>query len=115
MNLLGLTFKEDCADLRNSKVVDIVRELESYGVEVFVHDPHADFEEAQREHAVHLHAWDSLPVADALVLAVAHGHYRSAGLATLACKLKDDGCIVDVKSMFPKLDVERSGRRVWRL
>ena len=115
MNVLGLTFKEDCADLRNSKVVDLVRELESYGVEVFVHDPHADFEEAQREHAVQLHAWDSLPVADALVLAVAHRYYRSAGLASLAEKLKDGGCIVDVKSILDRADVEAAGRRVWRL
>ena len=115
VNVLGLTFKEDCADLRNSKVVDIVRELQSYGIEVFVHDPHADSGEAQREHALELHAWDSLPVADALVLAVAHRHYRSAGLATLASKLKLDGCIVDVKSMFAKTEVEAAGRRVWRL
>ncbi len=115
VNVLGLTFKEDCADLRNSKVVDIVRELESYGVEVFVHDPHADAHEAQREHGLRLDGWEGLPVADALVLAVAHRHYRSVGLSSLVSKLKEGGCIVDVKSMLDRAEVETAGRRVWRL
>ena len=74
--MLGLTFKENCADLRNSKVVDIIRELQAYGVEVFVHDPQADAEEAMHEYGVRLVRWDDLPRADAIVAAVAHREFR---------------------------------------
>src|ERR1035437_588372 len=72
VNVLGLTFKENCADLRNSKVADVINELKSYGVEVFVHDPYADPEEALAEYGVNLLAWADLPSADAIVAAVSH-------------------------------------------
>jgi UDP-N-acetyl-D-galactosamine dehydrogenase len=72
VNVLGLTFKEDCADLRNSKVGDVINELKTYGVEVFVHDPYADADEAMHEYGVRLFAWDELPRADAIVAAVSH-------------------------------------------
>jgi UDP-N-acetyl-D-galactosamine dehydrogenase len=71
--VLGLTFKEDCPDLRNSRVIDVIRELESYGVEVLVHDPVADAKEAEHEYGVSLHAWKDLPRGDAIVAAVAQG------------------------------------------
>jgi len=76
VNVLGLTFKENCADLRNSKVGDVINELKSYGVEVFVHDPYADPEEAMHEYGVRLTAWDDLPRADAIVAAVSHKPFR---------------------------------------
>jgi UDP-N-acetyl-D-glucosamine/UDP-N-acetyl-D-galactosamine dehydrogenase len=79
--VLGLTFKEDCADVRNSKVVDIIDELRSYGVDVAVHDPQADAAEAQAECGVALCAFDALPRADAIVVAVAHREYRSLDAA----------------------------------
>jgi UDP-N-acetyl-D-galactosamine dehydrogenase len=73
VNVLGLTFKEDCPDLRNSHVIDVIRELQDYGCEVTVHDPLADPQEAAHEYGARLVAWDQLPVtADALVCAVAH-------------------------------------------
>src|SRR5512143_1986123 len=70
--VLGLTFKENCPDLRNSRVIDIIRELQSYGVRVSVHDPLADRREAVHEYGVELRSWDELPRADAIVAAVAH-------------------------------------------
>src|SRR3954465_13311670 len=73
VNVLGLTFKENCADLRNSKVIDIIHELKSFGAEVFVHDPQADPHDAMADLGVELCAWDALPRADAMVAAVAHG------------------------------------------
>ena len=115
VNVLGLTFKEDCADLRNSKVVDIINELKSYGVEVFVHDPQADGVEAQHEYGVALTPWDDLPRADAVVAAVAHREYRALGVSRIAERLVPHGCFIDVKAAFAQADLESHGLRTWRL
>jgi UDP-N-acetyl-D-glucosamine/UDP-N-acetyl-D-galactosamine dehydrogenase len=115
VNVLGLTFKEDCADIRNSKVVDIVAELRSYGVEVFVHDPQADAAEAAHEYGLRLSAWDELPRADAIVAAVAHRDYRALPLDAIAGRLVPGGCFVDVKAAFPEAELKARGWRVWRL
>ena len=115
VNVLGLTFKENCADLRNSKVVDIIHELRSYGVEVFVHDPEADAEEAMREYGVRLLDWDDLPRADAIVAAVAHRSYRQLGVEDLTRKLAKGGCFIDVKAGFDAAELGAQGCRVWRL
>lgn len=115
VNVLGLTFKEDCADLRNSKVADIIAELKSYGIEVFVHDPSADPEEAMHEYGVRLFAWDDLPRADAIVAAVAHKEYLALGAEDLSRRLVKDGCFIDVKSTFDKASLNAAGVRVWRL
>ena len=72
VNVLGLTFKENVPDIRNSKVIDIIRELHEFGVETFVHDPLASAEEALHEYGVRLADWEELPAADALILAVPH-------------------------------------------
>jgi UDP-N-acetyl-D-galactosamine dehydrogenase len=113
--VLGLTFKEDCPDLRNSRVIDIIRELESYGVEVTVHDPLADAGEAMHEYGVTLKAWDDLPQADALVLAVAHGEFRRRPLDGLLAKLRPGGLVVDVKSQLDAARLREKGATVWRL
>ena len=115
VNILGLTFKEDCADLRNSKVVDIINELKSYGIDVAVHDPHAEADEALREYGVALSAWDALPRADAIIAAVAHRHYRAMALAAVTAKVAPAGCFIDVKSAFDAGQLEATGLRVWRL
>src|SRR5258708_27556315 len=70
VNVLGLAFKENVPDLRNSRVIDIIEELKSYGINVAVHDPIVDPQDARREYAVELVAWERLPIADALILAV---------------------------------------------
>ena len=115
VNVLGLTFKEDCGDLRNSKVADIIKELQSYGVEVFVHDPLADAEEAMREYGVRLTDWSDLPRGDAIVAAVAHRDLLELSVENLGRKLLDGGCFIDVKACFPRAALAAAGYRVWRL
>jgi UDP-N-acetyl-D-glucosamine/UDP-N-acetyl-D-galactosamine dehydrogenase len=115
VNVLGLTFKEDCADLRNSKVVDIIHELKSYGVEVFVHDPEADPEEAMHEYGVRLMDWDALPRADAVVAAVAHKRFRDLSSDDLCRKIVKKGCFIDVKARFDADALKAEGLNVWRL
>ncbi|TVT47852.1 MAG: nucleotide sugar dehydrogenase [Denitromonas halophila] len=113
--VLGLTFKENCADLRNSKVIDVIRELESFGCEVLVHDPVAEPSEAQHEYGVRLVDWDALPVADAMVAAVAHSAYAELGEAGLLARLKSGGVFADVKSSYDAAALSAAGARVWRL
>ena len=115
VNVLGLTFKENCADLRNSKVADVINELKTYGVEVFVHDPYGDTAEAQHEYGVELLAWDALPRADAIVAAVSHKQFLSLPVEDFQRKLIKGGCFVDVKSSFDAAAFENAGVRVWRL
>ena len=115
VNVLGLTFKENCGDLRNSKVIDIIRELESYGVQVFVTDPQAEPEEALHEYGVQLHTWDDLPQAEAVVAAVAHAEYAAIGVAELGRKLVPGGAFIDVKAAFKAEPLRAAGFRVWRL
>jgi UDP-N-acetyl-D-galactosamine dehydrogenase len=115
VNILGLTFKENCADLRNSKVVDVIEELKSYGVEVFVHDPAAGEEEALRECGVQLQTWEALPRADALIAAVAHRPFLELSAEDLQRKLVKGGCFIDVKACFDRKSLEAAGMRVWRL
>ncbi|GGY58225.1 UDP-N-acetyl-D-galactosamine dehydrogenase [Pseudoduganella albidiflava] len=115
VNVLGLTFKEDCADLRNSKVGDVVNELKSFGVEVFVHDPYADPEEALHEYGVRLLGWNELPRADAIVAAVAHRELKALTAEDLCKKLVKGGCFIDVKSCYDQAELEQAGLQVWRL
>jgi UDP-N-acetyl-D-galactosamine dehydrogenase len=115
VNILGLTFKEDCSDLRNSKVVDIIKELQSYNVEVFVHDPKADPEEALRIYGVSLIAWNDLPRANAIIAAVAHEEFFKLTIEDLCRKLVYGGSIIDVKSMFSATELRAAGIVVWRL
>ena len=115
VNGLGLTFKEKCADLRNSKVGDISNELKTYGVEVFVHDPQADADEAMHEYGTKLLAGDDLPRAHAIVAAVAHQQYRELGIEEIERKLIKGGCFVDVKAGFDAAGLSAAGISVWRL
>ena len=113
--VLGLTFKEDIPDLRNSKVIDVVRELQTYGLKVVVHDPHADPEEALHEHGVELVAWDRLPRCEAMVAAVPHRWYRQFPLDTLTSVLCRGGVFADVKSQFDRRELEKMGYVLWRM
>ena len=115
INVLGLTFKENVPDLRNSKVADLHAELSGYGLEVHVNDPLADPAEARDEYGIRLEAWDELPQADALILAVAHGVYLKRPTAELVAKVAADGCVIDVKSVLDLAAIARSGRACWRL
>jgi UDP-N-acetyl-D-galactosamine dehydrogenase len=116
VNVIGLTFKENCPDLRNSKVADIVHELESYGVDVHVWDPLADAGEARHEYAIDLEkSWASLPKADALIAAVPHKEVLAMSLTDFQSKLNDGGCFIDVKSQFDEKALREAGYCVWRL
>ncbi|MEY4417357.1 MAG: UDP-N-acetyl-D-mannosamine dehydrogenase WecC [Pseudomonadota bacterium] len=115
VNVLGLTFKENCGDLRNSKVIDIIRELQSYGVEVFVTDPQADSEEAVHEYGVPLTPFDALPQADAIVAAVSHREFAEFGVEELGRKVVQGGAFIDVKAAFDAQALTAAGLRVWRL
>jgi UDP-N-acetyl-D-galactosamine dehydrogenase len=113
--VLGLTFKENCPDLRNSRVIDIVRELESYGVTVHVHDPLADPAEAMHEYGIKLVSWEQLPCASGIVGAVAHQTFLEHGASVYAEKLTAGGLFVDVKSAHSADALRAHGYNVWRL
>jgi UDP-N-acetyl-D-galactosamine dehydrogenase len=114
--VLGLTFKENCPDLRNSKVADLVRELLDFGCDVSVHDPIAESAEADHEYGISLIPWDDLlDDADAIVGAVSHKEYLAMPLADILGKLKKGGLFVDVKSAYDADRIIAAGRKLWRL
>jgi len=113
--VLGLTFKENCPDLRNSKVIDVIHELESYGVTVHVHDPVALPEEAKHEYGVDLVPWEHLPKANAIVAAVAHAEFRQRPIEDYVAKLSTGGLFVDVKCQADAAALQSRGLQVWRL
>jgi UDP-N-acetyl-D-galactosamine dehydrogenase len=113
--VLGLTFKENCPDLRNSKVIDVIRELQSYGAEVIVHDPVADVDEAMLHYGLPLTAWDDLPRAHAVVAAVAHQAFRQRSIDDLTHKLMPGALYVDVKCQADAAALRARGLKVWRL
>lgn len=113
--VLGLTFKENCPDLRNSKVIDVVRELESYGARVHIHDPVADAGEAEHEYGVALTPWDALPRAAAVVAAVAHSAFKHRSLDEFVAKMQPGGVYVDVKCQADPQALAARGVSVWRL
>jgi UDP-N-acetyl-D-galactosamine dehydrogenase len=115
VNVVGLTFKENCPDLRNSKVADIVTELKSYGCQVHVYDPVAEPAEALHEYGIELDTWDNLPKADALVAAVAHHDIVKRPMSDFTAKLNAGGCFIDVKSQFDQAQFTEAGYNVWRL
>ena len=113
--VLGLTFKENCPDTRNSRVVDVIRELQSFGARVFVHDPVADAREAEREYGIRLTPWDELPRAAAIVAAVAHRAFTQRPVEDFVAKMAPNGIYVDVKSQADSGALRARGIEVWRL
>ncbi|MDR3395584.1 MAG: nucleotide sugar dehydrogenase [Parasulfuritortus sp.] len=114
--VLGLTFKENCPDLRNSKVADLVRELQEYGCAVSVHDPIAEPAEAVHEYGITLTSWDQLPNdVDAIVAAVSHSDYLARPLTDLTSKLRAGAVFVDVKTAYDPAAIRAAGFALWRL
>jgi len=109
VGVLGLTFKEDCNDIRNSKVPDILRELEGVGISPMVHDPLASASDALREYGVKLAPVSELVGLDAVVLAVSHRWYLTLGQPGIEAMIREGGVLIDVKSV---LDPARMGRRI---
>ncbi len=114
VNVLGLTFKEDCPDLRNSRVIDVIEELKSYGVQTYVHDPVPPRAAALREYGIDLIPWDELPVAEGVIVAVAHQQFIEKPIASYLEKLIPNGCFIDVKSRFDAAALRNAGATVWR-
>jgi UDP-N-acetyl-D-galactosamine dehydrogenase len=115
INVLGLTFKENCPDLRNSKVAELIDELKSYGVELHIHDPVADAEEARHEYGVELESWESLPRAEVIIAAVSHQEFIEKSISDFQSKVIEKGCFIDVKSQFDQEALNKIGLNVWRL
>jgi UDP-N-acetyl-D-galactosamine dehydrogenase len=115
VHVLGITFKENVPDLRNSKVIDVINELKSYGVNVHVVDPVCDPRDAQSEYGLELTEWKDLPEADAIVMAVAHRELVEKPLPDYLGKIKKGGCFIDIKSRYDKQKLEAEGIKVWRL
>jgi UDP-N-acetyl-D-galactosamine dehydrogenase len=112
--VLGLTFKENCPDLRNSKVIDVINELQSYGCNVHVHDPVAESAEAEHEYGVSLTAWDKLPRAAAIV-ARWPTSIRRDGRRPAVREAGAQRRVPDVKSFYDPAALEAAGAKVWRL
>ena len=114
--ILGVTFKENCPDTRNSKVIDIVRELEEYGIEPFVVDPEADAEEAKRLYGLELSRMEDLRDMDDVVIAVAHEVFKALSVESLE-SLYGEGkrVLADVKGILNKDEMVRRGFVYWRL
>jgi UDP-N-acetyl-D-glucosamine/UDP-N-acetyl-D-galactosamine dehydrogenase len=115
VNVLGLTFKENCPDIRNTRVIDVISELKSFGVDVHVHDPVPDADEARHEYGLELESWDALPQADAVVVAVAHRQFVEMPIDSFLTKVAKRGCFIDVKSQFDEKALQKAGLTVWRL
>jgi len=115
VNVLGITFKENCPDVRNSKVPDIVRELESYGITVSVCDPEAESAEAQHEYGIALVSEAALAPADAVIVAVAHRAYATLGPQEIERFVRPGGVVVDVKSALAWSPEARASQTFWRL
>lgn len=118
--ILGITFKENCPDTRNSKVVDIINRLREYDIDPIVTDPWADSEVAKKEYAVDLVPFDSLPQADCVIVAVGHDEYRSMSMMRLKALFKgnlmdDEKVLIDVKGLYRMDELKASGMKYWRL
>ena len=115
VTILGFTFKENIPDLRNTKVIDVIRELDDYGINVQVHDPHADNDEAKQEYGIRLSEFDAMKPAQAVVLAVPHQEYLEQGWKLITDILDDGvGAVLDVKAKLPR-DAIPEGIVHWRL
>lgn len=115
VTMLGLTFKENVPDLRNSKIIDVIRELQEFDVDVQITDAEATAEEALREYGVNLVPYDKLEKSDAVILAVPHREYLQKGWDGIQSILKDEnGIVIDIKSALPK-DAKPENVDLWRL
>lgn len=118
--VLGITFKENCPDTRNSKVIDIINRLKEYDINPIVTDAWADGTIAKQEYGVDLVDWENLPKADCVIVAVGHKEFRSMSMMQLKALFKDnlldeEKVLIDVKSLYRMDELKASGMRFWRL
>ena len=116
VGILGITFKENCPDIRNSKIIDMIKEFEQWGINVVVSDPWADAEEVKDEYGLNLVNIDENNPVDALVVAVGHKEYRTLSAETLRSFVRSDKpVLVDVKSLFDRSTLSEQGFTIFRL
>ena len=117
--VLGLTFKENCPDTRNSKVADIIKRLNEYGIDPIVADPWADENDALKEYGVALTSLEEVNNADCVIIAVAHNEFKDMPLEKIKTLFRncDDGekVLIDVKGLYTVDELEKSGMKYWRL
>lgn len=114
--VLGLTFKENVPDTRNTRVIDIVRELKEYGIEVHVADPVADRAEAMHEYGLEIEEETAVSGVAAIIAAVSHKEFQTLDFEKLKKKYKNGSYVlVDVKGMFDRKEAEDAGYLYWRL
>lgn len=118
--ILGITFKENCPDTRNSKVVDIINRLKEFEIEPVVTDSWADVDVAKHEYGVDLIPYSNIPKADCVIVAVGHNEYRSMSMMQLKELFKQDildeeKVLIDVKSLYRMDELKASGMRFWRM
>ena len=113
--VLGLTFKENCPDLRNSKVIDIIDELREYCCEVLVHDALADSAEAQAEYAIEFCEMQDLKNCQAVILAVPHAQYLQLSVSEFSNMMDENATLIDIKAVLDRDELKAAGLNVWRL
>lgn len=116
---MGLTFKENCPDTRNSKVNDIIKQLKTYDINPVVVDPWASERDAMREYGVQLHGMEDAKDADCVIVAVAHKEFKALSLDDIKKLYKespdDEKVLLDVKGLYTVQELNNSGMRYWRL
>ncbi len=115
VGIFGLTFKEDCPDLRNSRVVDIIKELHDYGIETIIHDPAVQPEDAKAHVGITLTPAEDFKNLAALIIAVPHKEFRDQPIDYFTKTLTQNGCLIDVKSMLGVASIEDKNINFWRL
>lgn len=114
--VMGLTFKENCPDTRNTKVIDIINELKEYGVEILVHDPVADKQEAFEEYGIEFNSIDEIKEVDAVIFAVSHSEFKEINLDKLNDMYNEGNkVLIDIKGLYNRQDAENDGFIYWRL
>lgn len=118
--ILGVTFKENCPDIRNSKVIDILNQFKLYNIDPVVTDPWADPQTVLKEYGVELSRFESLPKADCIIIAVSHDEYRKMSVSQIKSMFKsgipdNQKVLLDIKSIFYIDELIASGMKFWRL
>ncbi len=113
--ILGLTYKENCSDLRDTKVIDVISELKSFGIKAMIHDPIANVEQAKRVYGIDLIGWNDLHDLDALILTVSHKEYLELSKEQIIKMLNPRGLFMDIKEIYSKEDFAGTNITFWRL
>jgi UDP-N-acetyl-D-galactosamine dehydrogenase len=113
--ILGITFKENCPDIRNSKVIDVIKGLRGWGIDVIVKDPNANSEDTEREYGITLSSVDELKDLSGVVIAVAHDEYKALNAPTLKSWMRPNGGVFDIKCIMDKIEFAEYDVPLWRL